>query len=134
MAASDICRDERTNYVRQFYHKAKQLLSSAERNLLHQSLKNYHATRRVDILVSDLVTVLDTPQKLNLLREIRNLVPFSHIREFDRLAPYASMASPLVLPSAKDYSVDECDSPNAGTSLLLHFSVYELVEFTENLL
>ncbi len=41
-----------------------------------------------------LLVILDTPTKLDLLRDVRLLLPVAHITRFDALAPYHQMANP----------------------------------------
>ncbi len=80
--------------LEEFRRKSKILLTNQERDYLHDILKQYQTYRDVQRLMVCLCNALDTPRKLDLLREIRNLIPLSHLPLFDRLAPYTKMMHP----------------------------------------
>ncbi|XP_072044184.1 uncharacterized protein [Amphiura filiformis] len=80
--------------LEEFRRKSKILLTNQERDYLHDILKQYQTYRDVQRLMVCLCSALDTPRKLDLLREIRNLIPLSHLPVFDRLAPYSRMMHP----------------------------------------
>ncbi len=42
-----------------------------------------------------LQSALDTPTKLDLLKEVRSFVPTTQVAAYDRLAPYKQMAHPI---------------------------------------
>ena len=88
---------QRRHYLKAFHRKAQLLLTDDDRDYLYHVLKEYQTYKQVDKLVQCLRSALDTPQKLDLLREIRPLIPKSHLTQFDRLAPYHKMAHPVVL-------------------------------------
>ena len=80
--------------LEEFRRKSNILLTNQERDYLHDVLKQYQTYRDVQRLMVGLCSALDTPRKLDLLREIRHLVPLSHQPVFDRLAPYSRMMHP----------------------------------------
>ncbi|KAI8492731.1 Domain present in PSD-95, Dlg, and ZO-1/2 [Branchiostoma belcheri] len=92
MATRDI---QRQQHLKAFYRRAQELLKEDDRDYLHSVLKEYQQYKAIDRLVSQLCHVLDTPQKLDLLKEVRRLIPPQHIPHFDRLAPYHKMAHPV---------------------------------------
>ena len=49
---------------------------------------------QVDVLMNYLLTILDTPTKLDLLQDVRLLLHPVHRPMFDSLAPYQKMANP----------------------------------------
>jgi hypothetical protein len=75
------------------------LLNADDKDYLHYVLKEYATYKDVDQLVLALCSCLDNSRKLNLLRDIRNLVPSAHLPRFDKLAPYHLMEDPFVSPS-----------------------------------
>lgn len=87
--------DEQRKNLEEFRRKSKLLLTNQERDFLHDILKQYQTYRDVRRLVVCLCGALDSPQKLDLLREIRFLIPLSHQPEFDRMAPYGRMLHPI---------------------------------------
>ena len=76
------------------------LLNADDKDYLHYVLKEYSTYKDVDQLVLALCSCLDNPRKLNLLRNIRTLVPSAHLSRFDKLAPYHLMEDPYVAPNA----------------------------------
>ncbi|XP_033632980.1 PDZ domain-containing protein 7-like [Asterias rubens] len=89
--------DDHQRNLQRFHHKSKILLNTRERDYLHDVLKQYHANQDLKKLIKCLLTVLDTPAKLDLLVEVRGLLPKVHLAQFDWLAPYAKMAHPVIL-------------------------------------
>ncbi|XP_070540501.1 PDZ domain-containing protein 7-like isoform X9 [Ptychodera flava] len=85
---------QRKFYLRQFHERSRLVLSDLERSYLHDVLREYHSYKDVASLMIALMNCLDTPRKLDLLREIRNIIPPVDVMEFDRLAPYHRMAHP----------------------------------------
>ena len=83
-----LVEDYRRNLVRDFHQHARFLLSERERQALYKILKDYHRRRQIDRLVQGLKSVLKTPEKLQLLSYIRNLIPQVHWNEFDKLINY----------------------------------------------
>ena len=49
---------------------------------------------QVETLMEYLLAILDTPTKLDLLQDVRLLLPPAHVTRFDTLAPYNKMANP----------------------------------------
>ncbi|CAH1783941.1 unnamed protein product [Owenia fusiformis] len=89
----------RKQKLKEFHKKSQQLLTEHERDYLYHVLKEYQTNKHIDRFIQKLQTVLDTPLKLNLLKEIRHLVPSSQKQAFDRLAPYHKMSPPMTLPN-----------------------------------
>jgi len=52
---------------------------------------------QIDKLIHCLRAVLDTPTKLDLLREIRHFISPTHLARYDALVPYHKMAHPWML-------------------------------------
>ena len=68
------------------------LLTKADRRYLHTVLGDYQLNRQTDRLMKCLQALLDTPAKLDLLRDIRIFIPATHVAVYDALAPYHKMA------------------------------------------
>ena len=58
-------------------------------------MKEYHTYKSVAKLMLALNSCLDTPEKLDLLPYVRDLIPKHDRKRFDNLAPYNRMAHPL---------------------------------------
>ena len=86
---------EQQRFFQLFYRNAQLLLSEQEQDYLAYALKDYQTYRSVEKLMRALITCLNTPAKLDLLRDIRNLIPSTHQRKFDSIAPYSKMAHPF---------------------------------------
>jgi hypothetical protein len=86
---------QRKQFLREFYQRSNELLTEEDKNYLYDVLKEYQSYKQVDKLVQCLNSALDTPQKKDLLHEIRNLIPLSHLEEFDHVAPYHEMKHPI---------------------------------------
>ncbi|XP_021361258.1 uncharacterized protein LOC110455442 isoform X2 [Mizuhopecten yessoensis] len=69
--------------IRTFHFEARRLLSESERRTLFHALKEFQRYRQVDKLVFELRELLHSPEKLDLLRHIRDLIPRAHVKEFD---------------------------------------------------
>ncbi|XP_069140094.1 PDZ domain-containing protein 7-like isoform X2 [Argopecten irradians] len=69
--------------IRTFHFEAKRLLSESERRSLFHILKEFQRYRQIDKLVFELRELLHSPEKLDLLRHIRDLIPRAHVNEFD---------------------------------------------------
>lgn len=100
--ASDTAQKEQ---LKEFQRNAQRLLTDDDRDYLHYILKEYQTYKSVDKLVQALKSCLDTPRKLDLLQDIRNLIPQAHLSKFDTLVPYEHMAHPYKpthrLPSSR---------------------------------
>lgn len=94
--------EDRQRNLRSFQKRARLLLTESERDYLHDVLKQYQTYKDVHRLMTCLKSALDTPTKLDLLREIRGLVPPGHLRQFDETAPYKRMAHPFQPPAGGD--------------------------------
>lgn len=86
---------QRKEQLKEFQRNAHRLLSEDDRNYLHYTLKEYQTSKSVEKLVTALKSCLDNPTKLDLLADIRNLIPWAHLNKFDSLAPYNEMAHPF---------------------------------------
>ena len=91
---------KRMRAVQELQKNIDLLLNADDKDYLHYVLKEYSTYRDVDQLVLALCSCLDNSRKLNLLRDIRNMVPSAHLSRFDKLAPYHLMEDPFVAPSA----------------------------------
>ena len=83
--------------LKEFHSRVDQLLTPADRDYFFYALKEYNTYKSVAKLMLALNSCLDTPEKLDLLPSIRELIPKHDRRKFDNLAPYNRMAHPLVL-------------------------------------
>ncbi|KAJ8025756.1 Harmonin [Holothuria leucospilota] len=92
--------EDRQRNLRSFQKRARILLTDSERDYLHDVLKHYQTYKDVHRLMMSLRSSLDTPAKLDLLREIRGLIPPGHLRQFDEMAPYDKMAHPFHPPGS----------------------------------
>ena len=89
---------ERKIQLKEFQRNAQRLLAEDDRDYLHYILKEYQTYKSVDKLVQALKSCLDTPLKMDLLADIRNLIPAAHLNKFDSLAPFQEMAHAIKLP------------------------------------
>ncbi|XP_071491632.1 uncharacterized protein [Diadema antillarum] len=87
--------DKQQRNLRNFQHQARLLLTEREREHLYEMLREYQTFCNSRQFVSNLHGILNTPAKLDLLRDVRNLVPPACLHEFDGLAPYDRMAHPM---------------------------------------
>ncbi|XP_054609920.1 PDZ domain-containing protein 7-like isoform X2 [Dunckerocampus dactyliophorus] len=62
---------------------ARRLLTEEEANEVIKACQTYVAERSVETLIRHLLVVLDRPEKLLLLREVRTLLPPAHLSEFN---------------------------------------------------
>ena len=86
--------------LQEFESTSKQFLSQEDRDYLSYSVKEYQTYKSVSKLMQSLVSCLDTPEKLDLLPLIRDLmIPKHDHKKFDSLAPYSRMAHPNTLPN-----------------------------------
>ena len=88
--------------LREFHRSVEQLLTPGDRDYLFYALKEYNTYKSVAKLMLALNSCLDTPEKLDLLRSIRDLIPKHDRRKFDSLAPYNRMAHPLPAKEAAE--------------------------------
>ena len=80
--------------LKEFHSRVEQLLPPADRDYFFYALKEYKTYKSVAKLMLALNSCLDTPEKLDLLPNIRELIPRHDRRKFDNLAPYNRMAHP----------------------------------------
>ena len=90
---------QRKQRLKEYSKKCKELLGEVDRNYLYNVMKEYQQFRQVDKLVECLMSALDTPEKLDLLVPIRNLLPHAHLKYYDKSVPYSKMAHPFVPPT-----------------------------------
>ncbi|XP_061562411.1 PDZ domain-containing protein 7-like isoform X3 [Phycodurus eques] len=62
---------------------AQRLLTEEEAEAVMKACRTYVEERCVEMLIRHLLAVLDRPEKLLLLREVRMLLPATHLREFN---------------------------------------------------
>ena len=86
---------EKNIRVQEFRQDANYLLDKSEKEYIQYALKEFTSYRNVPILMKALLSCLDTPEKLDLLMTIRDLLPKSDHREYDSIAPYKKMAHPM---------------------------------------
>ena len=87
---------ERRQARTQFQKNVNRHLTGEDKDYLNYVLKEYSRYKDVDNLVLALCSCLDNARKLNLLRDIRGLIPPAHLTRFDKLAPYHLMEDPIV--------------------------------------
>ncbi len=92
-------QQRRQKLLHDFYHRTKMLLIDADRSYIFGALKDYQMYRQIERLITAVRTVLDTPAKLDLLKDIRSFVLATHLPYYDRHVPYHNMAHPWQLSS-----------------------------------
>ncbi|EGD78251.1 hypothetical protein PTSG_09316 [Salpingoeca rosetta] len=87
----------RSQHVAEFQEMAQHYLNDHEKVQLQHALTEFKHSKSVPRLVATLNIVLDTPQKRDLLRPLRFLIPddFALRSAFDKMAPYEHMAHPI---------------------------------------
>ena len=90
---------EKAVKFKEFQRSVDTLLTPEDKDYLFYALKEYNTYKSVGKLMLALNSCLDTPQKLDLLPYIRDLIPKHDKKRFDNLAPYNRMAHPLSLES-----------------------------------
>ena len=85
--------------LRELHSRVERLLTPADRDYFFYALKEYNTYKSVAKLMLALNSCLDTPEKLDLLLCIRELLPRHDRRKFDNLAPYNRMAHPPTAPA-----------------------------------
>lgn len=91
--------------LREFQRSVNQLLSTEDRDYLFYALREYNTYKSVAKLMLALNSCLDTPEKLDLLPYVRDLIPKHDKRKFDSLAPYTKMAHPVTVQLEQSSSV-----------------------------
>lgn len=86
--------DSRASYALEFARRTKLLLNDSEQQHMYDILREYRTCKRLNALVLSLRFILDTPVKMDLLKDVRQFVDLSHLAEYDRLVPYRKMANP----------------------------------------
>lgn len=85
---------ERSVKVNEFQNDVDRLLTAEDKDYLMYALKEFSTYKNVPVLIQALKSCLDSPEKLDLLPVIRDLLPKPDQREFDVVAPYKKMAHP----------------------------------------
>ena len=80
--------------LREFQYRSKMLLNEDDREYLYGVMKEYQRRRHLDKFMLCVRSTLDTPAKMDLLKDIRNFVALEDLAVYDRLAPYRKMAHP----------------------------------------
>ena len=114
---------EKTVKLKEFHQSVEQLLTPEDRDYLFYAMKEYNTYRSVAKLMLALNSCLDTPEKLDLLLYIRELIPKHDQKKFDSLAPYNRMAHPVSPKRERQGLRDESNAgvqPNAIRILTLH--------------
>lgn len=91
-----------TSGVREFAARTKLLLNESERQYMYAILREYRTYKHLDALVLCLRSVLDTPVKMDLLKDIRRFVDPSQLSKYDELVPYHKMAHSWAKGSTPD--------------------------------
>lgn len=86
---------EKAVKYKEFQRSVEKLLTPEDEDYLYYALKEYNTYKSVGKLMLALNSCLDSPEKLDLLPYIRDLIPKHDKKRFDRLAPYDRMAHPL---------------------------------------
>ena len=90
--------------LREFQRSVNQILSTEDRDYLFYALREYNTYKSVAKLMLALNSCLDSPEKLDLLPYIRDLIPKHDKKKFDSLAPYSRMAHPVTVELEQDHS------------------------------
>lgn len=85
---------ERKVLIQELHKNIDLLLNQDDKDFLFYALKQYRTYRNVAKLLLSITSCLDSPDKLDLLPHIRNLIPFRDLKKFDSIAPYNRMAHP----------------------------------------
>lgn len=88
---------EKAVKFKEFQRSIEEFLTPEDKDYLFYALKEYNTYKSVAKLMLALNSCLDTPEKLDLLPYIRDLIPKHDKRRFDNLAPYSRMAHPTKL-------------------------------------
>ncbi len=86
---------EKAVKFREFQRSVDKLLTPEDKDYLFYALKEYNTYKSVAKLMLALNSCLDSPEKLDLLPYIRDLIPKHDKKRFDNLAPYNRMAHPI---------------------------------------
>ena len=100
--------------LREFQHRSKMLLNVPDREYLYGVMKEYQRHRYLDKFMLCVRTTLDTPAKMDLLKDIRSFVSVDDLEVFDRLAPYHKMAHPWQQPPPSSTMPAQGGTPHSG--------------------
>eukprot|EP00117_Sycon_ciliatum_P007688 scpid33521/ scgid10693/ Whirlin len=101
--------------LRRLQAKAQQILSQDDNDYFNYVLNEYWQYRNVDGLVLCLLSVLDTPVKLDLLNGVRDIIDEKDVERFDVVAPFKKMANPPVKQATLQRR-DQLRSGNASSA------------------
>jgi len=87
-----------------FELRAEMLLTESERNFVYSALGQYEKFSDIETLVRKVLTTLDTPVKLDLLKDIRQFVEKPQRVVFDMMVPYRQMAHPWRAADTRELS------------------------------
>ena len=90
---------EKAVKYKEFQRNVEKFLTPIDKDYLFYALKEYNTYKSVGKLMLALNSCLDTPEKLDLLVYIRDLIPKHDRKRFDNLAPYNRMAHPMQIDS-----------------------------------
>jgi len=85
---------EKKILMKELYRNIDLQLSQDDKEFLFYALKQYRTYKNVAKLLLSIASCLDSPDKLDLLPHIRNLIPIRDLKKFDSMAPYDRMAHP----------------------------------------
>ena len=102
---------EKAVKYKEFYRSIEKLLTPEDKDYLFYAMKEYNTYKSVAKLMLALNSCLDSPEKLDLLPYIRDLIPKHDKKRFDNLAPYNRMAHPVkiepLLPVSRNMLSEE---------------------------
>ena len=96
----------------EFNQRIELLLTPDDKEYLIYALKEYRTYKSVAKLMLALNSCLDTPEKLDLLPFIRDLIPKHDQKRFDSLAPYNRMAHPSGSPHMQNRDYAAAQQPS----------------------
>ena len=97
---------ERSIKTREFQDDMELLLDKEDREYIQYVLKQFSTYKDVPVLLKALLSCLTTPEMLDLLPVIRELLPRREQKEYDRLAPYHKMAHPFQMLKYKKHAAE----------------------------
>lgn len=110
---------EKAVKFKEFHRCVEKLLTPEDKDYLFYALKEYSTYKSVAKLMLALNSCLDSPEKLDLLPYIRDLIPKHDKKRFDHLAPYNRMAHPLKLEApTRGNGLEVVDSPQKNVRVI----------------
>lgn len=118
---------EKAVKFKEFQRSIEKLLTPEDRDYLFYALKEYNTYKSVGKLMLALNSCLDSPEKLDLLPYIRDLIPKHDKKRFDNLAPYNQMAHPFKLgpPTGTRESMEGGDLAAEGLTRVVNLQRYK---------